>query len=122
MVVEKSADERWPRLDKGIMLLVLAAVVVVTVPFPVPTLVPVPVVVVPVLGTEIDVRGVKFTGTLRPADAIAAVSCRVYIVLASITMMSTTTSLLGLSRSCRIFSASATWSALPLAMMAFCAL
>src|SRR6516165_5432542 len=55
-------------------------------------------------------RGVKTTGTLRPVEARAVVICRLKVVLACKTRISTTTSAFGLSRSLMIFEARATRS------------
>ena len=126
-VVEKSAEERWPRLDSGmavpvaVLVLVPVAECVPVVVVPVVSVVPV-VLVVGFVTTCSPVRGVKFTGTFRPVEAMAAVSCREYVELASITRMSTTTSLLGLSRSWMNLLGQGHRSASPRAMMAFCAL
>ncbi len=64
----------------------------------------------------------KFTGTFNPVDASAAVIERVNAELACNTMMSTTTSDFGLSRSLMIRSAKDTRSASPRTMIAFCEL
>jgi hypothetical protein len=79
-------------------------------------------VLVVLLGTWMLERGLNDSGRFNPVEAIAAVTCLLKVVLASITIRSTTTSALGLSMSLMIFSASSTLSASPRAMMAFCPL
>ena len=128
-VVEKSALERCPKLESGIaapvtlLAVPVAAVVpVVVVDVVLDVLDVVDVVLLVVLPcTWIDERGVKFTGTFKPVDAMAAVICLLKVELASMTRMSSNTSGRGLSRSCAIFSASATRSASPFSTMAYCA-
>src|ERR1700686_673493 len=121
-MVDQSFSFKWLMLERGMELPVVVDVEVVPVEVVPPVaVVPVPVVPVEVVPVEVVAvpvpvvtdwimdRGEKLTGMLRPVEASAAGGGGVEAGLASLTMMSTTTSDLGLSRSWRIFSASAIW-------------
>ena len=78
MVVEKSADERWPRLERGTAVPEVVLVPLLELVVPLVEVVPLVVVAdVEEVDTCKEERGVKFTGTFRPDEAMAAVSCRV---------------------------------------------
>jgi hypothetical protein len=113
-VSEKSLVFTLPMLASAIVLLVVVVVVLVEVSLS-----------LEVVPETIELRGVKEMACEIPAVvplAMVAARLRDLVRLASITMMSMTTSALGLSRSCSSFSASATWSAVARIRMAFCAL
>src|SRR5579885_2068100 len=99
--IEKSAVDRWLRLESGIAVPLLLVAVELTLLGELLS----DVELLPVVVTEMLFRGVKFTGTFNPVEASAVVSWRENTELASSTRMSTTTSARGLSRSRIIFSA-----------------